>query len=65
MRMLLAVIAALVLSAPAFAQGVTSSQGGGEDVGVLGPVNALGQEVRRPPVPDGPPPRLPGGTICM
>jgi hypothetical protein len=33
--------------------------------GVLGPVNALGQEVRRPPASTGPPPRLPDGTIDL
>jgi len=31
--------------------------------GALGPVNALGQEVTRPPAPTGPAPRLPDGTI--
>ena len=34
-------------------------------VGVLGPVNALGQEVRRPAAPTGPAPRLPDGTIDL
>jgi hypothetical protein len=33
--------------------------------GVLGPVNALGQEVKRPPAPTGPAPRLPDGTIDL
>ena len=33
--------------------------------GVLGPVNALGQEVERPPAPAGPAPRLPDGTIDL
>ena len=37
--------------------------GGGNPVGVLGPVDALGQEVKRPPAPTSPPPRLPDGTI--
>jgi hypothetical protein len=37
--------------------------GGGNSVGALGPINALGQEVKRPPAPTGPPPRLPDGTI--
>src|SRR5262245_61735817 len=37
----------------------------GNPVGVLGPVNALGQEVRRPPAPTGPAPRLPDGTIDL
>jgi hypothetical protein len=33
--------------------------------GVLGPVNALGQEVKRPLAPTGPAPRLPDGTIDL
>jgi hypothetical protein len=33
--------------------------------GVLGPVDALGQEVRRPPAPTTPSPRLPDGTIDL
>jgi hypothetical protein len=33
--------------------------------GALGPVNALGQEVKRPPAPTGPAPRLPDGTIDL
>ena len=33
--------------------------------GVLGPVDALGQEVRRPPAPTGPAPRLPDGTVDL
>jgi hypothetical protein len=33
--------------------------------GVLGPVNALGQEVNRPPAPTSPAPRLPDGTIDL
>src|SRR4029434_5908141 len=37
----------------------------GNPIGVLGPVNALGQEVKRPPAPTGPPPRLPDGTIDL
>src|SRR5919198_2473190 len=37
----------------------------GNPVGVLGPVNALGQELKRPPAPTGPPPRLPDGTIDL
>jgi hypothetical protein len=31
----------------------------------LGPLDALGQEVRRPPAPTGPSPRLPDGTIDL
>ena len=33
--------------------------------GALGPVNALGQDVKRPPAPTGPAPRLPDGTIDL
>jgi len=51
------VAAALLLLAPFAAAQVPS--------GVLGPVNALGQEVTRPPAPTGPAPRLPDGTIDL
>jgi hypothetical protein len=53
---------------PASAQAAAGTQAqapGGNPVGVLGPVNALGQEVKRPPAPTGPPPRLPDGTIDL
>ena len=64
--LLLLVIGPVVLAVPLLAQGVSSGQGGGgEDKGVLGPVNALGQEMSRPPVPTGPPPRLPDGTVDL
>jgi hypothetical protein len=33
--------------------------------GALGPVDALGQEFKRPPAPTGPAPRLPDGTIDL
>jgi hypothetical protein len=36
-----------------------------EERGALGVVGALGQEVKRLPVPTGPPPRLPDGTIDL
>ncbi|OFW04914.1 MAG: hypothetical protein A3I61_17065 [Acidobacteria bacterium RIFCSPLOWO2_02_FULL_68_18] len=66
MRTLLVIVGAGVVSVPLLAQGIVSGQGGGgEEVGVLGPVNALGQEIRRPPVPTGPPPRLSDGTIDL
>ena len=48
--------------AAAAAQGQTPA---GPPVGVLGKVDALGQEVNRPPEPTGPPPRLPDGTINL
>ncbi|MBI4888279.1 MAG: hypothetical protein HY824_14390 [Acidobacteria bacterium] len=53
-------ILAVPLVAPLLAQGA-----GGNPKGVLGPVDALGQEVRRPPAPTGPPPRLPDGTVDL
>src|SRR4029450_1972724 len=34
-------------------------------MGGPGPVNALGQEIKRPPPPTGPAPRLPDGTIDL
>jgi hypothetical protein len=37
----------------------------GNPIGVLGPVNALGQEIKRPPPPTGPAPHLPDGTIDL
>jgi len=47
-------------------QGAAAPQGGGGGRGgTLGPVNALGQEVKRPPVPTGPAPRLPDGTVDL
>ena len=62
----------LFLQVPAHAQeggrgqgAAAAPQGGGGNRGVLGPVNALGQEVKRPPVPTGPPPRLPDGTVDL
>ena len=58
--------------APAGARGqgaATGAQGrgggGGGRGGTLGPVNALGQEVRRAAAPTGPAPRLPDGTIDL
>ena len=51
--------------AAAAQQGGGAAQGGDNDRGVLGPVNALGQEVRRTAAPTGPPPRLPDGTIDL
>jgi len=50
--------ASLLLVAPPIAAAQTPS-------GALGPVNALGQEVTRPPAPTGPAPRLPDGTIDL
>jgi hypothetical protein len=72
-------IAALVVPLPLIAQPQTpparvaqgaapggGTQGGGAGRGgTLGPVDALGQEVRRPPAPTGPSPRLPDGTVDL
>ena len=76
MRNLLLVTGVVVLALPLFSQAPAHAQGGGQGAasapqggggnrGVLGPVNALGQEVKRPPVPTGPPPRLPDGTVDL
>jgi hypothetical protein len=46
------------------AQGGRGGRGRG-NTPPLGPVNALGQEVRRPPTPTGPAPRLPDGTVDL
>ena len=50
---------------PATAAAQGQGSGGGAPVGSLGRVDALGQEVTRPPAPTGPPPRLPDGTIDL
>jgi hypothetical protein len=56
------IVAGLTLSMLAVPLAAAQAQGGG---GVLGPVDALGQQVRRPPPPTTPPPRLPDGTIDL
>src|SRR5687768_7843616 len=61
--LLMALVAGALLAGPPV---VAQTQGpGANPAGVLGPVNALGQEVERPPAPTGPPPRLPDGTIDL
>src|SRR5688572_22810544 len=58
----------IALAVPPLTRTVAAAQAqgpGGNPTGVLGPVNALGQEVQRPPAPTGPPPRLPDGTIDL
>ena len=60
MRTLVVTALIAALAAPVAAQG-----GQANPTGVLGPVNALGQEVKRPPAPTGPAPRLPDGTIDL
>jgi hypothetical protein len=55
-------VSASLAGPPAAAQ---AQGGGGNPAGVLGPVNALGQDVKRPPAPTGPAPRLPDGTIDL
>ncbi len=59
---IIAVVMPLLAGPPAAAQ---AQGGGGNTAGVLGPVNALGQDVKRPPAPTGPAPRLPDGTIDL
>ena len=63
----LAVVLPLLTGPPAAAQEQAQVQrdATGNPVGALGPVNALGQEVKRPSPPTGPPPRLPDGTIDL
>jgi hypothetical protein len=56
-------VALLLVTRPLVA--AQAQAGGGNPTGVLGPVNALGQEVKRPPAPTGPAPRLPDGTIDL
>ena len=56
------IVARLTLSALQVPVAAAQAQGGG---GVLGPVDALGQQVRRPPPPTEPAPRLPDGTIDL
>ena len=56
------IVAGLTLSVLTVPLAAAQAQGGG---GVLGPVDALGQQVRRPPPPTTPPPRLPDGTVDL
>src|SRR4029079_3515064 len=72
MRKLLVVVGVLtvVLSlrdprAAAQEQAQVQRDATGNPIGVLGPVNALGQEIKRPPAATGPAPRLPDGTIDL
>ena len=73
MRKLLVVVGVLTVVLPLLADSRAAAQeqaqgqrdGAGNPIGVLGPVNALGQELKRPPAPTGPPPRLPDGTIDL
>jgi hypothetical protein len=48
-----------------FGRAVAGQQPGDAGKGVLGVVNALGQEFKMPPAPTGPSPRLPDGTIDL
>ena len=63
----LAVVLPLLTDSPAAAQEQAQGQrdATGNPIGALGPVNALGQEIKRPPAPTGPAPRLPDGTIDL
>src|SRR5882672_6037435 len=73
MRKLLVVVGVLVVVLPLLSGPLAAAQeqaqvqrdATGNPIGVLGPVNALGQEVKRPPAPTGPAPRLPDGTIDL
>jgi len=67
-RKLLVVTRIIAVAIPLLAGPLAAAQaqgGGGNSAGVLGPVNALGQDVKRPPAPTGPAPRLPDGTIDL
>ena len=63
MRTLLVSTGLLVVALPLARPLVAEQAGQGNPTGVLGTVNALGQEVKRPPAPTGAAPRLPDGTI--
>jgi hypothetical protein len=67
MRTLFAMIAVFAIAVPLLLQAQVPGQSGDPNApkGVLGPVDALGQAIRRPPPPTGPPPRLPNGTIDL
>src|SRR6266850_2709738 len=78
MRTRIGIVASLVacgsiaLSAPLAAQrgggapaGGNARQGGAPAPDTLGGVAALGQNVKRPPAPTGPVPRLPDGTVDL
>lgn len=54
-----------LLGGPAMASPQATVGGLGPPVGVLGPIDALGQDFRLPPAPTGPPPRLLDGTINL
>lgn len=65
-KLLVTTIVALLPIVGASAAAQTQGQAGGDlQKGVLGPVNALGQNFKLPPPPTGPPPRLPDGTIDL
>ena len=65
MRTLLVVAGVIAVALPLLVRPLVTAQAqaGGTPSGVLGPINALGQQFRLPPPPTGPPPRLPDGTI--
>ena len=60
MRTLFVAIGIAVMVVPLLAQAPA-----GGNPGVFGPVDALGQQVKLPPAPTGPAPRLPDGTIDL
>jgi hypothetical protein len=55
----------IAVVASVLARPVTASEPQAAPVGVLGPIDALGQDFRLPPPPTGPPPRLLDGTIDL
>jgi len=62
-RKFLVLTAILGMAVPLLAQ--QAPAGGRGNQPPLGPVNALGQEVKRPPAATGPTPRLPDGTVDL
>ena len=65
MRNRLLVVATFLIAVSWSVAPLRAEQAQGAPQGVLGPVDALGQEVRRPPAPTGPAPRLPDGTVDL
>ena len=65
MRTVLCIAAIAVVMCLLVGRAAAGQQAGDAGKGVLGVVNALGQEFKMPPAPTGPPPRLPDGTIDL
>ena len=62
MRKVIVLGGVIAVALPLLARPLAAAQNAS---GALGPVNALGQDVKRPPAPTGPAPRLPDGTIDL